>query len=159
MVLKFDEEMIRFFESGVSITAGSRDARCVPSMARVLGCRVNADAGTLRLLLAASQCAQLLLDCKTSDQLAVVFSQPSTHRTLQVKGDGVAEVPVEPGDGSIIEEHIRGFGEELAPMGFNHGFSRAFFQWREDDVIALQFTARELYDQTPGPDAGRKLAG
>lgn len=159
MALKLGDDVIGFFESGVSITAGSRDARCVPSMARVLGCRVLDDGCTLQFWMVSSQSAQLRLDCKTSDQLVAVFSQPSTHRTLQVKGDGVSEVAATPADRALIEEHIRGFGDEVAPLGFGRVFTQAFFDHAADDIIVLQCTARELFDQTPGPDAGRKLAG
>lgn len=159
MALTLDDDVIRFVESGVSITAGSRDARCVPSMARVLGCRVAGDGCTVQFWLVASQSAQLRLDCKASDRLVAVFSQPSTHRTLQIKGDNVSEVAVQPDDHALIEKHISGFGAEVAPMGFGRTFTQAFFHHETKDVIALRFTARELFDQTPGPDAGRKLAG
>jgi hypothetical protein len=159
MALTLTDDVIRFVESGVSITAGSRDARCVPSMARVLGCRVADDGCTVQFWMVASQSAQLRLDCKTSDRLVAVFSQPSTHRTLQIKGDGVVEVAVQSDDHGVIEKHIRGFGAEVAPMGFGRVFTQAFFQHEAHDVIALRFSARELFDQTPGPEAGRKLAG
>jgi hypothetical protein len=159
MALMLADDVIRFVESGVSITAGSRDARCVPSMARVLGCRVAADGCTLQFWMVASQSAQLRLDFKTSDRLVAVFSQPTTHRTLQIKGDNVAETAVTLADHDIIKEHICGFNAEVAPLGFGRVFTQAFFQHAADDVIAVRFTARELFDQTPGPDAGRKLAG
>lgn len=159
MALKLAEDVIRFIESGVSITAGSRDARCVPSMARVLGCRVADDGCTVQFWMVASQSAQLLLDCRTSNRMAAVFSQPTTHRTLQIKGDDVVEVAVMADDHAAIAEHMRGFGAEVAPLGFGRAFTQAFFQHHPGDVIAVRFTARELFDQTPGPDAGRKLAG
>jgi hypothetical protein len=141
MALKLADDVIRFVESGVSITAGSRDARCVPSMARVLGCRVEPDGSTLQFWMVASQSAQLRLDCRTSDRLVAVFSQPSTHRTLQIKGDSVAEIPVTAADRIVIEEHIRGFGAEVAPMGFGRTFTQAFFQHEADDVVALRCIA------------------
>jgi len=159
MALTLADDVIRFVESGVSITVGSRDARCVPSMARVLGCRVAADRCTLQFWMVATQSAQLRLDCKTSDRLVAVFSQPTTHRTLQIKGDSVAEIPMTASDGAIIDDHTRDFGAELAPLGFSCVFTHAFFAHEADDVIALSCTAREIFDQTPGPDAGRKLAG
>lgn len=159
MALKLAEEVIRFVESGVSITAGSRDARCVPSMARVLGCRVADDGCTVQFWMVASQSAQLLLDCRNSNRIAGVFSQPTTHRTLQIKGDDILEVAVEADAQATIAEHIRGFDAEVAPLGFGRAFTQAFFQHQRGDVVAVRFTARELFDQTPGPDAGRKLAG
>lgn len=156
--LTLPNHIIQFLESGVSITAGSRDARCVPSMARVLACRVDDDGSTVRLWLARNQSEQLRLDCRNNDCIAVVFSQPTTHRTLQVKGNNVAEAPAKTPAATLVDEHRMTFGNELEQVGHNRCFTDALTAVT-GELVMVQFTVLELYDQTPGPDAGRKLAG
>jgi len=159
MTLILPMDVIAFLQAGVSITAGSRDARHVPSMARVLACRVADDGATVHVWLVRSQSEQLLLDCHASGQVAAVFSQPTTHRTLQLKGRFIDAAEAEPSALELIDEHRRLFAEELAQIGFGYGFAGAMVDTLGQPLVVIRFSARELYDQTPGPDAGRRLAG
>ncbi len=159
MALTLADELIRFMESGISLCAASRDKRLLPSLARVLACRVECQQGRVRLLLAKSQCEQLLRDCLASDRIALVLSDPPTHRTWQLKGDGVQVGEPEPGDEDCIRQHLADFAITIGSLGYSQGFTRALFEHAPDEVVALGFTPRQLFDQTPGPRAGEKIAG
>lgn len=159
MPLTLSDEVIQFMESGVSITAGSRDFRHVPSMARALACRVAEDGSQVDLWLVRSHSEQLRLDCRVSGHVAAVFSQPTTHRTLQVKGDYIGEAQDDGSAPGLVDEHRSRFGDELAQIGFSRNFTDAMVNTCGEPLVVVRFAALELYDQTPGPDAGRKLAG
>ena len=140
------EEQAAFICSGLSITASSRDGRFIPSISRVLACAVK------------SQALQLLLDIKASAEIAVVFSQPSSHRTLQIKGKNTHQSDIQDGDIVLIDQCIRGFADNLASIGYPREFAHAFHHYSPDDVAAISFTPVALFEQSPGPDAGKALA-
>jgi hypothetical protein len=87
-----DAGTARFIEGGVSINASSRDANKTPSMARAVGCRISADRRSVTVLLAKSRAPELLDSITFCHQIAVVFSEPSTHRTIQLKGTDAAVI-------------------------------------------------------------------
>jgi len=159
MALTLADELIRFMESGISLCAASRDKRLLPSLARVLACRVGRQQGRVRLLLASSQSEQLLRDCLATDRIALVMSDPPTHRTWQLKGDGVQILAVTQGDRQCIERHGAEFALTIGTLGFSPAFASALFAHPAGEVVALGFTPQQLFDQTPGPRAGEKIAG
>jgi len=159
MALILADELIRFMESGISLCAASRDKRLLPSLARVLACRVERQQGRVRLLLASSQSEQLLRDCLATDRIALVLSDPPTHRTWQLKGDGVQIHEVTQGDQQCIERHGAEFALTIGPLGFSPAFASALFAHPAGEVVAIGFTPQQLFDQTPGPRAGEKIAG
>lgn len=99
------DEDVRFMQSGVSISVASRDRRCVPSLARSAGCRLSGDHCRVSLLVLRSQARQLLQDISDTGAIAVVFSEPGTHRTIQVKGADAQLSNLLPGDEELAARH------------------------------------------------------
>ncbi|MDX1366174.1 hypothetical protein [Pseudomonas sp.] len=151
------EEQVRFIESGVSISAASRDVRRVPSVSKVVGCRVAADRRQVTVLVDATQAGQLLQDVESSKALAVVFCLPSSHRTLQLKGCDAHQVSLAPGDTELAACHRDAFAGDLLPLGYALPFARATHEFQPEQLRALCFTLSDLFEQTPGPNAGSRL--
>ncbi|SFP12428.1 hypothetical protein [Pseudomonas borbori] len=151
------EEQVHFIESGVSISAASRDMRRVPSVSKVVGCRVAADRRQVTVLVDATQAGQLLQDVEGSKALAVVFCLPSSHRTLQLKGCDAHQVALAPGDAELAARHRDAFAADLLPLGYALPFARATHEFQVEQLRALCFTLSDLFEQTPGPNAGSRL--
>ena len=77
-------EHIAMIRRGVSAIVGACDARLQPSIMRSVGSTVTPDGTTVTVYLMRQQSRQLLQDIASTGRLAVVFSEPSTHRTVQV---------------------------------------------------------------------------
>ena len=151
------DEQVRFIESGVSIAVASRDVRRVPSVSKGVGCRVAADRRQVTVLIDAAQAAQLLQDVASSATLAVVFCLPSSHRTLQLKGRDARRVALAADDVERAARHREAFAEELLPLGYALPFARATHGFQADQLQALCFTLSDMFEQTPGPNAGMRL--
>jgi hypothetical protein len=143
---------------GISITAASRDANNVSRIGRVLGCRVSSDRRKVTLFVASLQHQAFFDALKASRTVAVVFSLPSTHRTMQLKGSDAAAGALAPGDEQIIGRHVEDFVEELGRLGYNREMVRAYHWCDPQEVRAVTFTLSAAFEQTPGPDAGAPLA-
>lgn len=147
-----------FIGSGVSINAASSRPGALPSLARGVGCRVSADRRSVTVLFASTPAAALLDDIRRSGAIAVVFSQPSTHRTLQLKGSNARIVPQEAGDGALTPRYTDAFIADLTPLGFSAQIVRTLLACDPDDIVAVQFSPSSAFQQTPGPSAGEPLA-
>ena len=127
-------------------------------MARGSGCRVGDDGLTMTILLAATPAAALLDDVRRSSRIAAVFSQPSTHFTLQFKGTDARIVPAEGGDPDRAWAYVDAFAAELSGLGYPVEVIRCLLQSSADDLVAVRFTVDAGFSQTPGPGAGQPLA-
>ena len=152
-----DEANFALLRTGFMVTVASRDAAHVPSVTRALGCRVSPDRRRVTVFLLASQSATLLRDLRITGAIAAVFSQPSTHRTIQLKGSDATVGAIEPGDVELIEANAAAALADLALAGFPESFARTIFAYDAPDVVAVGFTPSTAFFQTPGPQAGRRL--
>ena len=146
-----------FMTGPVSISASSRSAGNEPVLSRSHGCRVSADGGAVTLLFAGTRAASFLEGVRASRALAAVFSRPATHETIQLKGDDALLVPLAPGDRELAQRYVDGLVAELAALGYAEAAMRNLLWYQPEDLVALQFTPRLAFDQTPGPRAGAPL--
>ncbi len=154
-----DAETIEFITRRVSMAIAGRNADNVPSSARGCGCRVAADGRLVTVFVARPQTAALLRDIEANGAIAVVFSRPTTHRTMQFKGCNAQVLPLAPGDVQLVTAFTGSFVVELAPLGHAAPFVHAVLGARPEDLAAIAFTPSDGFAQTPGPGAGAPLPG
>lgn len=156
-VTTLDPELAAFVQGAVGIVVASRDATLLPSVGRAVGCRIDPDRRALTILLAASQNAALLDDIRRHRTIAVVFSEPSSHRTVQLKGRDATECAPVDEDLRAVAAYVEAFDAELARVGFGEGYARALLAHQPGDLVAVRFSAGQGFLQTPGPRAGEPL--
>jgi hypothetical protein len=142
----------------VAINAASHDAAGVPSITRAFGCRVTADRREVVILLSTQRSQAFLRDLAAGAAIAVVFSRPKTHETLQLKGARGRIQPLEGRDRQIMLAYGAAFTAEIMALSYAERFSRALTSAVADEAIAVAFTPNAVFDQTPGPKAGARLA-
>lgn len=152
-----DAQRTAFITGAVSIVAASRGPNNMPTVARAAGCRVSADGRRIALFFAASQAAALLDSIRATGAVSAVFSQPSTHRTIQLKGADGRVGALQEGDGELIARYADAFVRELCPLGYAEQLVRAVVWGPEEDFVTVSFSPSAAFDQTPGPRAGAPL--
>lgn len=153
-----DTEHAEFICGGVGMSAASCRPGALPNMARVTGCRIAADRRTVTLLIAATAGAALLDDVRRTGAIAAVFTEPRSHRTVQLKGNDARIVPTELGDDALAQRYVQAFSANVAGFGFPDAFMPALLAYEPGDLVAVQFTIAQAFSQTPGPHAGEPLA-
>ena len=88
MGVLLDPARIAMVAKGVSAIVASRGADLRPSIMRAVGSHISGDGQEVTVYLRRSQSEQLLQDIAHTGEIAVVFSVPSTHQTLQLKPAG-----------------------------------------------------------------------
>ena len=147
-------ELAAFVQSGLSLTVCGRDERLVPSQAKGVGCRVRPDGREVTVLLFADAAEAAARDIATNRLIAVVFSQPSTNRTVQLKGRDATPVPATPADVALVRRHLALFAADIAPMGWDQRYVDTLFWHDPAQLLAIRFTPESAFAQTPGPNAG-----
>lgn len=150
-------ELIAMMDKGVSVIVSSCDLAMRPSIMRALGSALAADRRTVTVYLARAQSRQLLQDIATTGRLAVVFSEPASHRTVQLKARAARLREARPDDAPLLARYLRSMENEVLQVGFAPEFTRAMLAHRLEDLVAVSFEPEQAFDQTPGPRAGAAL--
>jgi len=148
---------IAMVDKGVSAIVSTSDAQLRPSIMRAMGSSITPDGCSVTVYLSRQQSRQLLLDVAATGRIAVVFSEPLSHQTVQVKASQVRIRPAQASDEPLLQRYRASMEYELARVGFDARFVRAMFAWQLDDLVAISFEPEVAFDQTPGPRAGSAL--
>ena len=155
--LRLDEEHAAFIQGAVSVVVCSRSADMVPDVVRGCGCRVSRDRGRVTVLVEPARSGSVLDQIVANGMIAVVFSQPSTLRTIQLKGNDARLVRATAADRVIVERHAQAWVDDLCSIGYGREFARALHGFPDRGLAAISFTPAAAFQQTPGPAAGERL--
>ena len=151
-----DAEHADFIQGGVSVVVATRNSDSVPDVVRGCGCRVSKDRRRVTVLVEPARAGSVLDNVAANGMIAVVFSRPSTHRTIQLKGTDARLARVTAADRAVAARHLDAWVEELTAMGYRPDFARAV-RGQADGMAAITFTPSSAFQQTPGPGAGERL--
>ncbi len=152
-----DPDRMAMIAKGVSAIVASCSADMRPSIMRAIGTHVSSDGQQLTVYLRRSQSACVLNDIADNGQLAVVFSEPATHRTLQLKGHALNVRPATLNDAPLLAAYRASMEIEVGRVGFGPVYVAAMLAGPIEDVVAVAFQPTQAFDQTPGPKAGEAL--
>ena len=155
--LRLDESHAAFIQGGVTVVVCSRNADLMPDVVRGCGCRVSRDRRRVTVLVEPERAGTVLADIAATGMIAVVFSQPSTHLTIQLKGTDAKLVRVTPAERAVADRHLQAWVDELCLIGYTPDFARAVRGRAEQGLAAIAFTPTAAFQQTPGPGAGQPL--
>ena len=140
------------------VVVASRSPKHVPSVCWGMGGHIHDDRSTVSVWLRKDQALRLLDDIEATGAVSAVFNVPYSTVSFQLKGSDARVRPVAPADLPILEVHCRNMVRELALVDFGEIFARTFFEQPADSLVAVDFTVTSMFEQTPGPRAGKALA-
>ncbi len=149
---------IALIAQGVSAIVASRSADLCPSVMRAMGAQISPDGQHITVFLRPSQSTQLLADIAAGGPIAVVFSDPPTNRTLQLKASGARIRPVVPGDQAVLRRYLLSMQHLVGQVGYGPDYVAAMLSAPANDLVALEFIPETAFDQTPGTHAGSPLS-
>lgn len=147
-------DLREFLCLGVSLMLVSRDERLAPEITRAAAARLGED-GLLRVALPLPEARRTVWNLETTPVVALSLVLPTTYRTLQVKGRDTHIVDW-PGHEAIARSHADAFVEQVVSVGIPREFADSFFSHHR--YVTIAFTPLEIYDQTPGPASGLRVA-
>jgi Pyridoxamine 5'-phosphate oxidase len=153
------DDVLAFLQRRVMVSVASRNANHVPSAVRCVGFRVHEASQRITVFVVARQAERVLADIRATGLVAVVFSEPHTHRTVQLKGARAIVGPLEEGDWPTIGAYSDLAVAELGPLGYAEVWIRKLFECTPAQALAVRFVPSSAFAQTPGPRAGARLSG
>jgi hypothetical protein len=149
-------ELEAFCQSGISVIVAACRPAEAPVAGLACGCRILAD-GRMRLLLPRPGNEKLLAMVECRARIAITFSQPFTHRSIQVKGSQGVVTTLDQEDRREAVRQGQGVRRELVVVGYPPGFAEAYCRVDPDILAAVDVVLDAAFVQTPGPGAGAEL--
>ena len=135
-------QLVAMMARGVSVIVGSRDVQMRPSIMRAVGSRVAPDGSAITVYLAREQSRQLLQDIAATGHVAVVFSQPATHCTMQVKARQAGLRRATADDAPVLAAYLAAMEQEIQAVGYPPAVTRAMLAHRLDEAVASRCPPR-----------------
>jgi hypothetical protein len=148
------DELSAFVESGVSILLATRDATLRPDCVRAQGARLGADRSYVTVLLPEAMMKRSLENLRNNGQVAVTFSRIVNHQSIQIKGECLAVRPGDSVDRATQERYRDAWFSDLERVGMPRGNCQRVGY---SPCVAVDVSIRDIFVQTPGPEAGRPL--
>lgn len=150
-----DENRTALLESGCALIVGTIDPDGAPCAGRGWGLDVSDEPGQVRLLLDGDDDATLR-NATEGAPVAVTAASVRTLRSVQLKGRIAATEPAGPDDvaraGRYCTAMFTDINEtDLTPLEVIEAL-------RPQQFTACTVVVEELFDQTPGPAAGARVA-
>jgi hypothetical protein len=147
-----------FLQGPVSINLATAGRDGWPCVCRAQGCMVAHDRKAVTVLLSARRGQAVLDALDGGGGIAVVFSRPATHATLQLKAGHAARTALKTVHRNCATLYARGLADELVTLGYGADLGQGLIaMMTATDLVALRFAPEIIFDQTPGPAAGRVL--
>jgi hypothetical protein len=151
------EELAEFCQSGVSVVIATSTADGMPIAGRAKACRITPD-GRMRIYLPESLNTPLLAAFGRGAPIAVTFSAPRNHRSIQVKAANARPVALAEGDLEEVARQVQLFEDDLVFVNYAPRFSAHYTHYRPEEIVAIEFSPKDAFVQTPGPGAGEHLS-
>lgn len=150
-----DDDQRTFFESGIAVLIGTRDARLFPECVRAAGARVEPGGREVTVFLPVATGACTLANLRDNGRIAVCFSRAFDHRSIQVKGRVLEVRAASEVDRGAVDRYRAALAEAWNWVGVPTQITLRMNQW---PCHAVRFRVEGVYSQTPGPGAGDVIA-
>jgi hypothetical protein len=153
-MLAIDDQRKLLIESDPAVAVGTRSSDLFPHGVRGWGPRVSADGRSIEVFIDRPNSQSCIEDLQDNGRVAACFVHVQTLQSLQLKGRCVEISDPAAEDWAWIERHRSAFTEALGSFGIAPEMARNMWSTQ---VVKLRFVIEEVFDQTPGPHAGREI--
>ena len=147
--------IVELMESGCSLIVGTVDTDGLPDATRGWGALVLEGGAQIRLLLATSA-GVTLRNLRSTRRIALTATNFRTFDSVQVKGVVLAVEEATEADRDRFERFCAACEETLHEV--TEAPIELLMRMEPSGVVACVMTVDEMFDQTPGPGAGTRLA-
>lgn len=138
--------------------AGTHNEKLRPAHTFVIGAVVHPDRETLTFFVPESRSERILSDLKSNGKVALAVGLV-THEAYQLKGVYVASRPTDAKDLAVQEIYRAKLLSALLQAGYPEQIARPLvLGMAYQPAVAITFRAEEIFLQTPGPEAGKKIS-
>ncbi|WP_037070536.1 hypothetical protein [Rhizobium sp. CF142] len=148
-------KLAEFIESPVMMLFATRDGSGRPMIGRGSGVRLDRSSGHLQFLASRCQWPKAVGEALVGRPIATTFVRAADYKACQIKGQILNAGPADAACQTLGEAYV---AEQLARM-LALGVTRMQLSstLSDQDLVCLTIEPQEVFEQTPGPGAGRRL--
>ncbi len=137
---------------------GTRDETLRPAHTLAVGALVHEDRRTVTVFVPSERARRAVANLEANGRVALGIGQAS-HESYQLKGVYLSRRPADAEDRARQEAYRKALLADALAHGYPEEIARPFTQgFAYTPAVAITFRTEEVFLQTPGPDAGSRLA-
>jgi hypothetical protein len=149
------DDMIALLSAGVAHQVGGCTNAGRPVVCR--GLAAKHEAGRLLVIVSSESGDEVLDAIRQNGNIALNVTLPENYRSMSfvgndaiVRGSGAAWRP-------LVTERHQAFRTQLNRFGFPPEYTDAWYNARDEELVAIRFTPMQARNQTPGPGTGNPV--
>ena len=148
------QKIVEYIGRPVVMFVGTRDENLNPHVNRVMGAIVEKDKERITFYVAEVTSQKIRHNLDDNGRIALTMSEPISHESYQFKGSYLSSRESEEGDIAIIDEYVKNIVSQIKIAGGSEEFFNDFIY---NPSLAITFQIEDIFNQTPGPGAGKKI--
>jgi hypothetical protein len=146
-----------FLEAPLSVTVGSRDAALKPHFARASAFRLGPGEDDGTVFVSAVVADDIVADVRANGLIAVTMTDMETLSARQVKGTTARVTDADAADAPLVHAMRERAYPALAKIA-GETVGSLLVRIPERPMLAISFKISAVFDQTPRPGAGERIA-
>jgi hypothetical protein len=151
------EKLVEFIHGPVFMAIGTRNEKLRPAHTFIAGAIVGQDRETITCFVLQSRAEKIIGNLENNGRIALNVGSPS-HEAYQLKGRYLSVRPTDAKDVAIQEIYRAKLLALMLQYGYPEQIAKPLILGaRYQPAVAITFRVEEIFLQTPGPEAGKKL--
>ena len=148
------ERVHRCLEPGLSLLVGTVDVNGMPSTCRGIAAVSDDDLETMTVYVPVATSHETIQNVATTKRLAVAATHPIDNSATQLKGTALDVRLAREDEAAFVRARLEAFADVLDTVGVPRRLTRSVAHW---PAFAISLRVEQMFDQTPGPNAGSRL--
>jgi hypothetical protein len=149
-----DARIKRCLDPGLSILVGTVDPHNVPSCCRAIAIASTDNLQTLTVYVPIATSQEAIRNIALTGRIAVVASYPIDNCSTQMKGTVTEARLAREDEAERVRRGVDAFADVLDRIGVPRRRTRSMAHW---PAFAVTMRVEEIFEQTPGPQAGTRI--
>ena len=152
------ERIVEVIHGPAIMHAATRDERLHPDQTFVIGAVVHPDREAITFFVPESRSELILNNLNHNGKVALAVGL-ATHEAYQLKGVFISSRPTDEKDHVVQEIYRAKVLSSMLQAGYPEQIARPLILgFVYQPGVAITFRVEEIFLQTPGPDAGKKIS-
>jgi hypothetical protein len=146
--------ILRALEPGTAIVIASVDPHNTPSLCRATALSSADAAATVTVYVPLATSQDVLRNIATTRRVAITSTNPLDHCSTQLKGVTIDARLARDDEAAFVRARRDAFADSLDAIGVPRRIGQNVNCW---PAFAVTVRVDDVFDQTPGPNAGARL--
>lgn len=143
-------------QPGLPMSFGTRDAGLQTSVSHAFALKLSDNKKDIRFIVPKIAAGNHLNNLQQNGRVAFTIGHPVTHVCYQLKGKYVSYTDCTTEDMNLLGKNFAAFTDSMAGI-FGEHVREILGKLNFGEFLSITFSPEEIFDQTPGPGAGKKL--